>query len=369
MIAAEQTEPGAAEPHAVPEQGGDEQRREPDSAIPGWRTTARAAWFVALLGALALLLGRAISPALLGVWVGVDGIVTAVQYVAATATQLFALLTLGLTVGLVLAVSRSRWPLAFRFYAVGAVCLVTLAVGSAIFLRLPELSGVAAGTAAALLALWVGWLGGRVAEARAASLIVALLGVAVAVRMGAIGLVLAAESAGSTVLEQTAGIVVTVELAVQLVAVIVAAGWLGSRTGLAMQLLARMGLVVAAGVVVWVGVRGAASDASEWAVLTNRAIGQVITVPAPLVPPVVHGFVKVLCWVVAIAILVKRWHLPAMTAAVSLAFTAQAAPEAPLLAMSLTVAALLVSAGAESARPAAPVPTPESSADPLSDAA
>jgi hypothetical protein len=324
------------------------------STMPGFRSTASAAWFVALLGALALLLGRAVSPALIGVWLGVDRAVTTAQFVAATATQLFAILAVGLAVGLLVAVSRSRWPIAVRAFSVGAVCLVTMAVGSAMFLRLPEVSGVVAGACAGLLAMWVGRYGARAPAARAASLVVGALGLACVVRVVTIGIAYGAESSGSVVLEQLSAVLATVELAAQLAAVGVALWWLAWSRRRPVQLLVGFVLLVAAALAVLAGVLGAAPEAAGWPVLVNRAIGQLISAPAPLVPPVVHGFVKVLCWVLALAVLLKSWRVPMLTAAASLALTAQAAPEAPLGAMALAVAALLLSAGAEGCLPARP---------------
>ena len=320
---------------------------DPDSIMPGFHSTASAAWFVALLGAMALLLGRAVSPALIGVWLGVDRVVTTAQFVAATATQLFAILAVGLAVGLLVAVSRSRWPIAVRAFSVGAVCLVTMAVGSAMFLRLPEVSGVAAGACAGLLAMLVGRYGARAPAARAASLVIAALGFACLVRVVTIGIAYGAETGGSVVLDQIAGVLATVELAAQLAAAGVALWWVAWSRRRPLQLLVGFGLLVVAALSVLAGVLGAAPDAAGWSVLVNRAIGQLITAPAPLVPPVVHGFVKVLCWVLALAVLFKPWRVPMLTAAASLALTAQAAPEAPLGAMALAVAALLLSAAAE----------------------
>ncbi|MBW2527750.1 MAG: hypothetical protein JRI23_26450 [Deltaproteobacteria bacterium] len=318
-----------------------------EGILPGLGGTVRAAWLVALLGVVALLLGRAVSPALLGVWVGVDRAVTAAQLVAATFTQLFAILAVGLTVGLLLAVSRSRWPIAIRAFAVGAVCLVTLAVGTAMFLRLPEVSGIAAGSSASVLAVLVGLYGMREPRARAACLIVVASGAAGVMRMVAIGIGYGADASGSRVLGQIASVVATVDLLIHAGAAAMALGWIAwQRRRPAFLLIGVVLLVAAAGIVV-VGVLGAAPDAAGWSVLTNRAIGQLITAPAPLAPPIVHGYVRVLTFALAVAVLAKRWPVPMLTAAVSLALTAQAAPEAPLGSMALTLAALLVSAAVD----------------------
>lgn len=339
------TELGSTEAGPVQLGGAPTSSRGPVSAAYT-RGYLRASWAVALLGAVAALLGRAVAPAVVGVWVGVDRIVTLVQFGAALAAQLFAILAIGLTMGLIIAVSRSLWPVGYRAFAVGAVGLVTMAVASAMFIALPEISGVVAGAVAAMLALLVARYGAAARDTRAVSLVLAGVGVGALLRVLAIGFAHLAREYGSVVYEQVAAVVATFGLVAHAVVLVIAFGWIAWRRGTLWSWCGSVALVALAVAAGWLAAVGVQPDASGAAVLARRALTQLVHAPAPLwVPPAALAFLQVLTWLMALAVLARRQGALMVPSAICLALIAAGAPEAPLCALALALAALLVSVG------------------------
>jgi hypothetical protein len=330
-----------------------------------------AAWAGALLGLVGALAGRAIAPSLAGVWMGTDRLIPAAELGAATLTQLFAIVAVALLMGLLLAISRSSWPGAYRAFAVFVCGPVAVAVSSAMFIPLPDLSGLVAGTGAAAFAVLAGVYGLKPGRPRLPAVVVGAVGLGGLGRMAAIGLLQAGEPGLGQRFRPfvTAGTMLSFGLDVVVVLVSVlwlVSGWPGVRRGFVGAGVAATGLALAALGIVALAVIGAGPEASGAAVLANRALGQLMTQPGPAVPNWLRGLVEVQCVVLAAAALCWPRTSRLLRAGLVLALVGRGAPEAPLCALAMVLAALLVSLApsAEVPRSARPVPEPEPAAEP-----
>ncbi len=304
----------------------------------------RCGWLAAVagLGLAAGLLARGLSPALVGVWVGADGVISGVQLAAANLTQLFAIAALALVVGQVLATSAAALPPSFRVLSVGVVGLVAMAVVSGMFLDLPPASTVISGLSAALIALAAVRRGLRLAHCRMASLVLGAVAIAGLLRLCAVGAGYLIESHELAALAPVPGLVATVALLGELGAILLALGWLGRSPRRPELLVVAAVLVGAAAAIAYLSSRGGETGADNVVVLLHRVLEHLRTAPIPLVPAVVVHAVEALGWLVAAAVLLKRWSPPALPAAVALALLARGTLEAPLGAVALLLAALAV---------------------------
>ena len=133
---------------------------------------------VATLALAASLLTRGLAPALPGVWVGVDHLITALKLVSAIASQLFAVCSTALVIALVLAAVRSRLGAFFRSLAVGVGVLTILGVMAASAVALPEEARLVLAVAATALALLAGFGAVSRPALRGGALVLAAVGVA-----------------------------------------------------------------------------------------------------------------------------------------------------------------------------------------------
>lgn len=305
-------------------------------------------WGLAVLALAAALISRAFEPALPGVWVGVDHIITAVKLGAALLSQLVAVVSAAVMVGLVVATVRSTLPAYLRAYAVGAGVLVVLAVMIASAVRLPHVSRLVVGGAAALLVLLCARFSVRIFTHRAAALTLAAMATAGLVRVVAIALSPLAVPGSSPVWLTAIRGVVTLATAVELAGLVVALVWLISQPGAGQLKLPRPRwilagvLLVVAGGVLYVVVRGQDPEASGVSVLIARAVQELQTQPQPYAPMLVRGYLEIANWLIVLAILIFNPRGRLMSASVALALVARSTLEIPLCAALLAIGALVL---------------------------
>ncbi len=306
-------------------------------------------WGLAILALAAALISRAFEPALPGVWVGVDHIITAVKLGAALLSQLVAVVSAAVVVGLIVATVRSTLPAYLRAYAVGAGVLVVLAVMIASAVRLPHVSRLVVAGAAALLVLLCARFSVRIFTHRAAALILAAMAAAGLVRVLAIALSPLAVAGASPAVLAAVRSVVTLASATELAGLILALIWLVSQPGSGQVKLPRPrwilagGLLLVAGGVLFVVVRGQDPEASGVSVLLARAVQELQTQPQPYGPAVVRGYLEIVNWLVVLAILIFNPRGRLMSASVALALVARSTLEIPLCAALLAIGALVLS--------------------------
>jgi hypothetical protein len=301
---------------------------------------------MALFGVLAALISRGVAPALPGVWVGVDHVIMGFKLGGALVSQLFAVASAAVIIGLVLGTVKSAQPAYLRAFAAGTGVLCILAVMIASAVRLPHASRLVLAASTGALALMGAIISARFYTSRAPALVIGAVAVAGLVRVGTI-LVAGGASAGALV--TVARVTATVSWLLEVLAVGVAVVWLATQPRLHRGNLKRpgtlrwllIGLVVVAtlGLVV-VLVMGSAPDASGSPLLLARAIEQLLPNPRPYSPPWIREAVELFRWLLVAAVLAVSPRGRMMTASVALALVATGSLEVPLCAASLVIAVL-----------------------------
>jgi hypothetical protein len=302
----------------------------------------RVARALALLAFVAALLSRVVEPALPGVWVGIDHLITAVRLVAAGSAQLFAVSSAATVVLLVVHTAKSALPAWLRAASVAAGGLVALAVMIASTLTLPASSGLVLGGAAAALGVLVAVHIARYYTLRAAALVLALLAGAGIVRLGAVAVAEWAGPLSEGPLLLAVRIASTVAWVFHALALVVSAVWTATHNGGGSRVWrgVLLALVAAATVmVVLVAKRGEDPEASGVVLFVARATRQLVVEPGPFIPILGQ-------WVVACAAqLVVPFVLTTvrdriLAGAVALGLVAGSTLDVPLCAAALATAAL-----------------------------
>jgi hypothetical protein len=313
----------------------------------------------AVLAVLAVLLGRAIGPSMAGIGVGMDRIIPAVEFIGKIVSQLFAMSAIVLAMAEILTASKSRLPSVARLGSLGfggVVILVSLLASPRREILPPLMVGLLA-LAAALLALLAAVTAWHAPFARAAALVVGLVGLAGVIRLLAVALAYqTAEPRWARLAEGARGIA-TLGFLVDTAAVLLATVWVASR---GRKLVSPVVLVVLglALLLTQQALRADLEDAGMLSLLIRRAAEHLMTRPTPLLPMGPLIFVAVLAPLVAVAALGVRSVTPpgdgsaqptvsapippAIRGVLALALLVRGAPEMPLSGLLLVVAAVSV---------------------------
>ncbi|WP_437593158.1 hypothetical protein [Sorangium sp. So ce1000] len=307
---------------------------------------------LAVLALLAMLLGRMVAPAMVGLAVGIERAAHTIELAGAGASQLFAIGAIVVAMALINAVVRSRVPYALRIAAIVAGSFVILVVLHATVQRVPDLSAALIGVSAAILALGSAWEALRVPFVRPVAAALGLVGASALVRLAAVLLAVWANDSGSKTLAGATSSVATAAFALDALAVLAATVALGvgrearprEAEAPRPRLVSPLSLVALASALfaTRAALAGAVDDASMVEALFRRALDRLLTRPAPVVPLSIQLFVAALSVVVVALALVAPPRLPALGGALALLLVARSAPEVPLGALSLVIAALCV---------------------------
>lgn len=307
----------------------------------------RALRLLAVLGLLALLVGRALGPALPGVAVGLEGTIAGLRFAGDVLSQCYAVaLSVG-TLGLMLAHSRTGGPLWERaaWLALGGAVLFVGLRASA--LRLTPDAALVLGCAAALSALLAGGAALRQLPMRRYAWPFLLLGVGALVRLVALALGVWALELPFDVASH-ARTLATVALALEVLGLLTALAAAAPSRGrlvrpealvaLALALFATRGAIL-----------GADPDAGPAAVLLHRAVVFLGASPATWASPALSTFATLLTPVTAVTVLVIGGRSP-LTGALVLALLTRTTPEIPLCGSGLFVASAALSLAARDGR-------------------
>jgi hypothetical protein len=292
---------------------------------------------IAVLGIAAMILGRAVGPSVLGIAVGWNRVSYWVQVAGAVLSQIFSMLAVVVAVALTLATARSKLPSRLRIAAVAASGMVILLSLPATITRLPSISSGLIGAAAAVLAILSAWEAQKSPLARAAAMILGLLGVSALLRVFHIVLLLFATSPAF------AGIgrgLATASFALDAGATGLAIAWVASRNRKLLSLPALLALGTA--LVCLRFTMTATDDAGPAVVLLRRVADRLVSRPESYFPQPISIFMAFLTPLVAVAALFARSLVPALSGAIALALLSRGSPEMPLGAASLMIAALAV---------------------------
>ncbi|WP_437802079.1 hypothetical protein [Sorangium sp. So ce693] len=315
---------------------------------------------LAVLALLAMILGRMLAPAMVGLAVGIERAVHTIELAGAGASQLFAIGAIVVAMALISAVVRSRVPYALRIGTIVAGSFVILVVLHATVQRVPDLSAALIGVSAAILALGSAWEALRVPFVRPVAAALGLVGASALVRLAGVLLAVWANDRGSKALAGATSSVATAAFALDALAVLTATVALGAGREARPReaepprprLVSPLSLVALASALLATraALAGAADDASMVEALFRRALDRLLTRPAPVVPLSIQLFVAALSVVIVALALVAPPRLPALGGALALLLVAGSAPEVPLGALSLVIAALCVALAARDER-------------------
>lgn len=348
--------PGAPRPRSTPP---DASSREPLAGLPALRLVLPLAG----LAVAATILGRMLAPAAAGLAVGTGRLVRGLEIVGGALTQLFAVSAVFVAMALLSAVARSRVPYGLRIGAILAGSFVMLIVLRATVERVPGLSSALIGVLAALLAIGAAWDARRAPFARPVALVLGLVGLGALARLAGVALAIRAADPTRVGLAVPARGIATAGFVIDALAVLVTIAVLAPRkpkeaggggSGDARPQHLASPLTLAALALALLATRqalaGGVEEASALDVLFRRALDRLLTRPSPLLPLGVQLFAAALGVLVALSALLARRDVPALTGALALALVARAAPDAPLGALSLVIAAFSLALAARDDR-------------------
>jgi hypothetical protein len=296
---------------------------------------------LAVFAVATMILGRALGPSIRGLAVGLGRVGELIELLGGTTSQLFLIAATVTAMALVLTSTRARLPVHLRVGCVlsgGAVILGTLTAATS---RVPVLSSVAIGTAACALALTSAWDGLRVPYARAVAVGLGFVALGGIVRLVAVALVMREVGPPPERLDRIAHGLGTVGALLDAGAIAVTLSFIASRS----RKLTSPLTIVALGVAMLCtryALVGASDDAGAVSVLLGRAARALSVRPEPLLPPAVSTFIAFLAPATALAALLTPTLTPALSGAVALLLLSHGAPDVPLCALSLALAALAV---------------------------
>ena len=329
----------------------------------------------AVLAVLASILGRAVGPSMEGLAVGLGRVISSVQIAGGVLSQALAVAAIVLAMGEILVASRSRVPAAVRPGSIGLGGGVVLVCFLASPRResLPDALVVLMSASAIGLSLLSGVTALKTPYARAAGMILGLVGVSSLLRL--IAALIAVQAHGGERLIVVASGVATAGFLAGLLAMAVAAAWIASRSGK----LASPGTLLPLALALFFtqkALRAEAEDADALSVLVRRAVEHLILRPRPLLPLGFQIFAALLAPLLAIAALASRpargasaaaLSPPAIGAAIALALLVRDAVDMPLGALALVIAGLTAALAAQDDRgvwetigPGSPPSTPTS---------
>jgi len=314
---------------------------------------------LAWLAVLAMLMGRAVAPALPGSMTGIESWIVAAEDAAAFLSQLFAVSGAAVLLVLLLNVLRApRVAVPFRMGvapASAAICTLVVAAAAGPIdanwtLGLGLLSAALA-AAATPLAL-------RAEETRGIGIVLGLGAIAALVHVGSRLIAVQASIRALPEVFTAARGVATAALLLDLLVILLAFVWaVRSRIAPAIAIGALILSVSAAAS--WGALRGVHYEASTWQVLAARTLAEFCRHPMPMVDPSLRFFVDVATWGTTVGVLLARRRSHAQVSVVALVLLAHHATDIPALAMAMALAALLTPlCAAATRRPIAQRPPP-----------
>lgn len=318
----------------------------PEASRPASSPLAPLRW-VAVLGVLAFVVGRAIAPAIAGSAVGLDRVIDKVSFAGAALSQAYlifgAVFALGLAVTILRRTSAPAWASGL---AIGlTVPAVLLAFSTS---TRPSASGALfiLGLCSAALALLASSVARTFPMTRGLAFALGAVGLAAVAHLAAMSaLTLIPEGYsiyGGAYVRGLARGLETVAVILDAFAVLVAASALSPkpRPGA----LLRPAMIVAF-VLAFLMARqlvAGAADGGFMSVLLRRSLRTLLPQPGPYLPLFVQALFESLAVVVAVGLAFFRSRHSPLAGALALVVLARSAPEIPLAGLGLAVAALSV---------------------------
>jgi hypothetical protein len=199
----------------------------------------------------------------------------------------------------------------------------------------PEMT-IGLAVVASLVGTTAAWRSMHGPHTRALSMVIALLGVAALVRVGAWEIAAVAGEKANPGLYAVSRGIATVAVVTEALAQLAAAMWIGTRgrVGVVLTTLA----AVLAFAVTWGAAAGGHGDAPRWASVLHTAMADAATLPVPFGLSAVQSFLTGSAIFLALAAIVQPAQPAAIVGAVALALVSRGAFDAPLRALSVVAA-------------------------------
>ena len=313
---------------------------------------------LAVLALFATILGRALAPAIPGIAVGTGRLVRPFQIAGDLASQLFGMAATVVALALALSAPRARLSAVGRFAGAGLMALVILGgLGASVQPRISDVAAALVGGSASVLAVLAAREGRRSPYARVVATAAGAMGAAALVRLAAVALAYAALGGGSTRLAVAARVVSTVAFIADAAGVTLAIVWLaarGARPGAdgVRRLVGPVTLVAIAAALLLTraALSGGGDAGGTYEVLAWRAADRLLARPDPYVALPVRVFFALGILPLAIAALLTRRQIPALTGGLALLFLGRSHSEAPLGGLAMAIGALAVAIAASDDR-------------------
>lgn len=315
-----------------------------DDRAPGpQERDSRLLALVTGLSVVSSILGRALAPALPGSVAGITGWIKIFDRVSGFMAQLFAIAGILVAARMVSSALRSTaHDLLFKIVAVPVTILVGFLVMMRMRIDYSEPRGsLALALASGALALAAAPRLVQTPRTRAIGLVLALTGFGGLLHAVGQGLALQANLEALPDRFVTARIFETASFAFGVVAAACAAAWLfgkGHRSWL--KLLAAL---AGATLCSHAAVLGSGPDARFYEVLASRSLGYLLRQPAPYVPAVFLGIAILFQFILALWLVLAR-RAASSRLVLSLCLISAGATDIPLLALALTLGALIARA-------------------------
>ena len=319
----------------------------------GEHPVLRAATPLAILGLVALVMGRVIAPAVKSVGVGMGWLVSLLGLVGALASQWFAFAAMMIAIVAVLAASRSRLSLGVRIAALSLGGFAVLPTIWAVQQPVPDLSAALVAASASLLALIAAPTILRAPFTRAPGLVIGLIAFGGVVRLAAIGGALQGTLPRIGSLLPFAPPRATGALLCDTAAIAVALVWIAAQKK-KLTSPGTLAILALAMLLTNQALAGQSPDAHGFKLLCWRAASRLVTRPEASLPVAFQIFVGFLAPLTAAAALTARDGVISLGvplgAVVALALAAHGATEMPPCALMLMVSALAAAMAASDGR-------------------
>lgn len=296
---------------------------------------------IAGLMLLALILGRAIAPALIGSSAGIANIIDTVQHLAAGISQLMLVAGCLVIVRLLLLTLREQ-----ELSAIYRLLVVPLSAGAVMMMvnahdsRLNLAVTLAPAISAALLAMWASPFALRDPRSRALGIVLGFSGLLALAQVGSRLLGIIASNQALADLFTAARGVATFSLLLDTATIGFVGYWLLAPHPQRGAIVGGILVVLAAGIA-WVGSTGAGPDANTAQVLVGRSLDELTPNPSPFVAEPLRHAIEVLALLVAGVCVFARRTEAATAGAMSMVLLARGSTDIPLCAESLLIASLM----------------------------
>jgi hypothetical protein len=299
----------------------------------------RSAWLLratAMTLAIASVLGVLVAPGLPGNATG--RVVDLVQQ----ASDVFAYAAAGLLIAVIFLgayelARAQKVSLVARVVSVGASGLVVALSAPAMRDSLHPLAAIFLALAASVTALTSAWQGIRVTHTRAAAAVIAAMGIAALVRVGAWELASAAGDRGSTRLYDFAAGIASGGVILEGMGQLAAAAWLGTRGRLLGRVLSNVAILLAF-VATWGAARGVHPGAAPWQAVLHGALADAPGTPVPLGMSAIATFLVSCGILLGLVAVVQRGQIVAVLAALAFALLSRGTLDVPLRALAIAAA-------------------------------